>query len=117
MERNVDSRYGNENINSTDRFTPRVSVQMKTITIVLQFFFSICCIFFYSLTNKRKLEYRRVKVRGTFDHSKEMYLSPRSCIENNAFVKDENGFLSPFGKGDNKIGAVVVTPFKLADRE
>ncbi|XP_065223548.1 surfeit locus protein 1 [Planococcus citri] len=69
------------------------------------------------LTNKRKLEYRRVKVRGTFDHSKEMYLSPRSLIQNNEFSKDDTPFLSPLAKADTNLGAVVVTPFKLADRD
>lgn len=73
--------------------------------------------FFRSLTNKRKLEYRRVKVKGTFDHSKEMYLNPRSYIENNEFLQDDSSLFSSSTKNETKLGSVVVTPFKLADRE
>lgn len=69
------------------------------------------------LTSKRKLEYRRVKVKGTFDHSKEMYLSPRSYIENNEFVKDDSSLFTSDTKNDTRLGGVVVTPFKLADRD
>lgn len=66
---------------------------------------------------RRNLEYRRIKVRGTFDHSKEIYLAPRSLIVDNAFEK-KHSFLIPMGRPEKPdLGVYVVTPFKLADRE
>ncbi|KAK0065641.1 surfeit locus protein 1 [Biomphalaria pfeifferi] len=61
------------------------------------------------LKELKNMEYRKVKVRGTFDHSKELFIGPRS----NLHAADTMG-------GENKaasMGVHVVTPFKLADRD
>ncbi len=71
----------------------------------------------FSLSDRRKLEYRRFKVRGTFDHSQEIYVGPRSLLVDNQFYKTKS-FLLPVGEQEKPtIGFIVVTPFKLADRE
>ena len=57
------------------------------------------------------LEYRRVRIRGTFDHSKELYIGPRSPIE------DKKGASGSIITGKSNVGSLVITPFKLADRE
>lgn len=63
------------------------------------------------------MEYKKVKTRGTFIHSKEMYIGPRSLIIDGAFVETEP-FIFNFGPPKKpSIGFMVVTPFKLADRE
>lgn len=63
------------------------------------------------------MEYRRVKTRGSFIHSKEMYIGPRSLIIDGAFIEPEP-FIFNFGPPKKpSIGFIVVTPFKLADRE
>ncbi|XP_065336115.1 surfeit locus protein 1 [Cloeon dipterum] len=54
------------------------------------------------------LEYCPLKVRGTFDHSKEVFLGPRSLLTS----EDTSSALMP-----GKSGVLVVTPFKLADRD
>jgi surfeit locus 1 family protein len=61
----------------------------------------------FSLEEINELEYSPVIVRGTFDHSKEVLLGPRSLISN-----EETSALMP-----GKSGVLIVTPFKLADRE
>ncbi|CAL1533957.1 unnamed protein product [Lymnaea stagnalis] len=62
-----------------------------------------------NIEDLKDLEYRKVKVRGTFDHSREVFIGPRS----NLHAPDTMG-------GKNKsstIGVHVVTPFKLSDRD
>jgi len=56
------------------------------------------------LTNRRLLEYRRVRVKGTFDHTKEMYIGPKSCIVDGKFPDQ------------GEMGYLVITPFQLSDR-
>lgn len=56
------------------------------------------------------LEYRRVKVRGHFDHSKEMYILPRSPVDPEKEAR-EAGTLSSSGES----GANVITPFYCTD--
>nr|XP_030694199.1 surfeit locus protein 1 isoform X1 [Globicephala melas] len=51
----------------------------------------------------QKLEYRPVKVRGHFDHSKELYMVPRTMVD----PAREAGRLSSAAES----GAYVVTPF------
>lgn len=64
-----------------------------------------------------ELEYRRVKVKGKYDHSRELYLSPRSLIKAGAFESESTGGgLISSGKGDANIGVNVVTAFQLSDR-
>lgn len=70
--------------------------------------------YFFSETELKKLEYHRVKVVGKFDHSKELYLGPRSCLTGGG-SDNSNGLFS--GSGYTKSGYYVVTPFKLSDRK
>lgn len=56
------------------------------------------------------LEYRRVKVRGQYDHSKELYIMPRSPVDPEKEAR-EAGRLSSSGQ----TGANVITPFHCTD--
>ncbi|RVE65992.1 hypothetical protein OJAV_G00122240 [Oryzias javanicus] len=57
-----------------------------------------------------KLEYRRVRVRGRYDHSKELYIMPRSPVDPEKEAR-EAGSLSSSGE----TGANVITPFQCTD--
>jgi len=54
------------------------------------------------------LEYRKVKVRGKFDHSQELYVMPRGPV-------DAPARMSAFGS-QSQSGANVVTAFTIADQ-
>ncbi|KAM6182562.1 surfeit locus protein 1 [Erethizon dorsatum] len=54
----------------------------------------------------KNLEYRPVKVRGHFDHSKELYMMPRTMVDR----AREAGRIS-----STESGAFVVTPFHCTD--
>lgn len=56
------------------------------------------------------LEYRRVKVRGRYDHSQELYILPRSPVDPEREAR-EAGRLSSSGES----GANVITPFYCTD--
>ncbi|XP_037608385.1 surfeit locus protein 1 [Sebastes umbrosus] len=56
------------------------------------------------------LEYRRVKVRGQYDHSQELYILPRSPVDPEKEAR-EAGRLSSSGE----TGANVITPFRCTD--
>ncbi|KAM9840902.1 surfeit locus protein 1 [Aulostomus maculatus] len=56
------------------------------------------------------LEYRRVRVRGSYDHSKELYVLPRSPVDPEKEAR-EAGRLSSSGE----TGANVITPFYCTD--
>ncbi|KAM9440301.1 surfeit locus protein 1 [Clarias gariepinus] len=56
------------------------------------------------------LEYRRVKVRGRFDHSRELYMLPRSLVDPEREAR-EAGRLS----SSAEMGANVITPFHCTD--
>ncbi|KAM4634657.1 surfeit locus protein 1 [Polymixia lowei] len=56
------------------------------------------------------LEYRRVRVRGHYDHSKELYILPRSPVDPEKEAR-EAGRLSSSGE----TGANVITPFHCTD--
>lgn len=58
----------------------------------------------------RNLEYRRVKVRGRFDHTQELYILPRSPVDPEREAR-EAGRLSSSGES----GANVITPFYCTD--
>ncbi|KAG9281783.1 surfeit locus protein 1 [Astyanax mexicanus] len=58
----------------------------------------------------KDLEYRRVKVRGRFDHSQELYILPRSPVDPEREAR-EAGRLSSSGE----TGANVITPFNCTD--
>lgn len=57
-----------------------------------------------------ELEYRRVKVCGCFDHTKELYVLPRSPVDPEKEAR-EAGRLSSSGE----TGANVITPFRCTD--
>ncbi|XP_034565284.1 surfeit locus protein 1 [Notolabrus celidotus] len=56
------------------------------------------------------LEYRRVRVRGRYDHSQELYVLPRSPVDPEKEAR-EAGTLSSSGE----TGANVITPFYCSD--
>ncbi|XP_025715307.2 surfeit locus protein 1 [Callorhinus ursinus] len=58
----------------------------------------------------KNLEYRPVKVRGHFDHSKELYMMPRTMVDP-AREAQEAGRLS----SSPESGAYVITPFHCTD--
>ncbi|XP_077904708.1 surfeit locus protein 1 isoform X1 [Ictidomys tridecemlineatus] len=58
----------------------------------------------------QNLEYRPVKVRGHFDHSKELYMMPRTMVDP-AREAREAGRIS----SSTESGAYVVTPFHCTD--
>ena len=68
--------------------------------------FFLC--FRYSFDELQDMEYKRVVVKGKFDHSKELYMHPRS------FIEEGDQPTSGFGVKP-KSGAWVVTPFQLSD--
>lgn len=68
----------------------------------------------FSLEEIFKLEYYPVHVHGHFLHDKEIYIGPRSLIKDG----DAATTSSLISKGRSTAhGYLVVTPFKLADRE
>lgn len=56
-----------------------------------------------------KMEFRKVKMRGRFDHSKELYIGPRQLLN----VNNEAGSLM---SSQPKSGNLVITPFFVTDR-
>lgn len=69
---------------------------------------------FDSLSELKELEYYTVYVKGHFIHDKELYMGPRSLLHHGD-ASSQGGLMS---KNQSKnTGYLVVTPFKLADRE
>ncbi|XP_067397969.1 surfeit locus protein 1 [Emydura macquarii macquarii] len=58
----------------------------------------------------KELEYRSVKVRGYFDHSKELYIMPRSLVDPERETREAGQLTS-----NAEIGANVITPFHCTD--
>ncbi|KAK2888113.1 surfeit locus protein 1 [Channa argus] len=56
------------------------------------------------------LEYRRVRVRGQYDHSKELYIMPRSPVNPEKEAREAGRLSSSVESGAN-----VVTPFHCTD--
>lgn len=50
-----------------------------------------------------------MKVHGQYDYDNEIYIGPRSNID--------EGLVVPGMKGRESMGFFVITPFKLEDRE
>lgn len=67
----------------------------------------------FSLAELSDMEYRPVVVRGHFIHEKEIYMGPRSYMHNG----DTSTKSSLMSENSDHIGYLVITPFKLADRE
>ena len=70
--------------------------------------------FLRRLEDVHDLEYRRVKVRGTFDYENELFLSPRSLVDPTR--ENSGGGLITAGNRSS-VGLWVVTPFQLSDRK
>lgn len=67
------------------------------------------------LSELEKMEYYPVRVRGRFDHSRELYLGPRSLIVDGD-AAHQGSIMSQNAKG--KLGGYcIVTPFILSDRD
>ncbi|XP_067165240.1 surfeit locus protein 1 isoform X2 [Apteryx mantelli] len=58
----------------------------------------------------KELEYRPVKVRGHFDHSKELYILPRSLVDPEREAREAGRLTS-----NPENGANVITPFYCTD--
>lgn len=56
------------------------------------------------------MEYQKVRVRGHFDHSKELYIGPRTLL-----TPDEE--VGSLVSSQSKSGNLVITPFHLTDRK
>jgi surfeit locus 1 family protein len=67
--------------------------------------YSVC-----SLDELSQLEYHPVRVQGQFDHSRELYIGPRTLM-----VDGDAGLTTH--KSGVQSGYHVVTPFHLAERE
>ena len=61
------------------------------------------------------MEYRKVTVRGKFDHSNELYLMPRQLLAGTD-RKQDSGFTrgGGFGRPVPKPGANVITAFEVS---
>ncbi|XP_069992145.1 surfeit locus protein 1 [Penaeus vannamei] len=57
------------------------------------------------------LEYQRIKLTGTFDHTREIFLGPRPLMVRGDIDTQGSGLIS-----SGQSGYLVITPFKLADR-
>ncbi|XP_042215332.1 surfeit locus protein 1-like isoform X1 [Homarus americanus] len=64
------------------------------------------------LSELEDLEFQRVKMTGSFDHSKEVFLGPRPLLVGGDVHEAGSGLIS-----SGQSGYLVVTPFKLADRD
>ncbi|GFO49554.1 surf1-like protein [Plakobranchus ocellatus] len=60
-----------------------------------------------NLDDLKQMEYRRVVVKGTFDHSKELFIGPRTNTNEPETMGSARA---------TSVGVHVVTPFKLSDR-
>lgn len=63
------------------------------------------------LSELAAMEYRRVKLVGTFHHEREMYVGPRSPIQ-----PADTARRGVIGGAPSQTGNLVITPFKLRDR-
>lgn len=64
------------------------------------------------LSQLATMEYRRVRLVGSFDHEREMYVGPRSPIEPAGEASRRGVLAAP-----TQTGNLVITPFKLRDRD
>lgn len=68
------------------------------------------CTWMCSPAELKDLEYRRVKVSGRFDHSRELYILPRTLVDPEREAR-EAGRLS----SSAETGANIITPFHCTD--
>jgi len=70
-----------------------------------------------NLSELNDLEFGTFLLEGTYDHSKEIFVGPRSLVEassTNSKAYESSGLLSTKNKS---VGYHVITPFKLKDRD
>uniref|UniRef100_T1JHR0 SURF1-like protein n=1 Tax=Strigamia maritima TaxID=126957 RepID=T1JHR0_STRMM len=65
----------------------------------------------WDLDELKNLEYCRVRVRGTFNHDQELYISPRSRVDKGDTVEG-GGLMS----SSASTGSWIITPFTITDR-
>lgn len=58
------------------------------------------------------MEYRPIRVKGKFLHSKEFLIGPRALIENDVVLARTGSLLSDPKKNQ---GWLVITPFRLSE--
>ncbi|KAG8226172.1 hypothetical protein J437_LFUL012347 [Ladona fulva] len=68
------------------------------------------------LSELERMEYYPMKVRGTFLHDKELYMGPRSPAEESISSLPQ-GASAVFSGLRGQSGTLVITPFKLSDRD
>ena len=66
------------------------------------------------LENDKDYEFRKMTVRGKFDHSRELYIVPRSFISSEEFNPLKSRENQPM-VAKMRVGVNVVTPFILDD--
>lgn len=70
------------------------------------------------LSELEDMEYRKVIVRGKFDHSKELYVMPRSLLPGTDPSQDDSSSSSrKFNRPPPKSGAYVITAFELSSHQ
>lgn len=67
------------------------------------------------LEHLNTMEYQSVVLRGHFIHDREIYVGPRSLITPKGDMHDGGGGV--FSKQSSTTGFLVITPFKLENRE
>lgn len=68
----------------------------------------------FSLGDLENLDYVPIKVKGTYLHDKELIVGPRSLIADNFGQSEKNKSAM---SAPSQRGFLVITPFKLEDRE
>ncbi len=69
---------------------------------------------YFSLDRLPELEYYPVRVRGKFDHSREILIEPRSRLD---IAAQENRAGPRQASAAQTVGAHVITPFRVANRK
>jgi surfeit locus 1 family protein len=68
----------------------------------------------FSLDRLPELEYYPIRVRGKFDHSREIFIEPRSRLD---ILAHESRGGARQGAASQAYGAHVITPFRVANRK
>jgi len=71
----------------------------------------------FSLSELEDMEYRKVVIRGKFDHSHELYIMPRSLLPGSDRNDDSSSSSTKFSRAPPKSGAHVITAFQLSSNE
>ncbi len=68
----------------------------------------------FSLDRLPELEYYPIRVRGKFDHSREIFIEPRPRLDG---LAHENRVSTRQALTSQSVGAHVITPFRVANRK